>query len=108
MENQVERLNYYKNFPGNVFGDFTNIKTLDQRRKSLQQNYQKGLDEMNRLEKLYLRDQDSLNAEIEKLKNTTDSQQLAINESLKNRVRNRKAEFGTWKSKRTRNLKKFH
>ncbi len=107
MENQVERLNYYKDFPGNVFGDFTNIRTLDQRRKSLQLNYQKGLEEMNRLEKLYLRDQDSLNAEIEKLKNATDSQQLAVNESMKNRVRNRKAEFGTWKSKRTVELEKI-
>ncbi len=103
-ETKVERLKYYKEFPGNVFTDFTSIKTLNQRKTSLEGNYRAGLGEMNRLESMYLQDLDSLKSAISNTGTLSDSLQTAVSDRMQNSLQNKTMDFEAWKKKRTAEL----
>jgi len=105
VEKRAERLGYYKEFPQNVFVDFTNIKELNRQKKSLELNYAKGRKDLEKMEDMFIHDVDSLKTGIEQQGN--DSLRAPYVEQMKTTLERKQADFSKWKSGRTNDLAKM-
>ena len=105
IRSNVERLKYYKDFPENVFTDFTNLKELKRQKNRLQQNSASGREELRRLEEMYRQDMDSLDQAMTKLNNPSDSLQTAALERMKATQTNKTDSFNRWRDQRSGELR---
>ncbi len=104
MRMKIDRLEYYRDFPQNVFTGFVNIKTLNKKRKVMESDYSRGHSEMERLERMYQHELDSLQAVADRYKNPEDSVQSAIYRRLTNSIEQRKSDINAWETKRSQDL----
>jgi hypothetical protein len=97
IENQIERLEYFKNFPQIVFGDFTGLKERIEKRNSLEANIIAAESELRRNELLFIEDIDSLKSVIRIFSAGGDTIQNFRYERAKRSLESRQSDFSTFK-----------
>ena len=97
LEQRIERLNYYKAFPMNIFGDFVNLKDYSERKKNIQMNLVGLNNQFNQVEKLFREDIDSLNFVINHLKNNAEVESYALLKNAEQTLENKKSSMEDWR-----------
>ena len=104
LDTRIERLEYYKDFPQRIFGDFTGLKERIKRKDALEKNILASETEVIMNEKIFREDIDSLKNRINVLSSKNDSLSIQRLARLEMNLENKQKDFLTWKNNRYFNI----
>jgi hypothetical protein len=106
LAKKVENLKYFREFPWNVPGDFTNLKSFGAAKENLKNNIREAGLKLEQMEKVFNAENDSLKQVINALRSQADSDSTGILR-LESRIAQRNSDYSRWKDDTTYDIQKM-
>jgi hypothetical protein len=99
IQNQINRMEYFKDFPQLVFGDFTGLRERIAVKDNLLRNLEAASNQRSEYENSFELEIDSLQNLLNIIRGERDSSQIANIIYLENQLESRQSDYDLWKSK---------